>query len=612
MRDELLLYYERELDYLRKMGAQFAEAHPKIASRLVLEPTKCEDPFVERLIESFAFLAARVHLKIDDEFPEISESLLSVIYPHLLRPIPSMSVVEFQLDPEKGKLTAGLRIPRQSVLRSRPVGGTPCIFRTCYETTLWPVSVSAAELKSPGRLEPAVKANDSAAAIRIELKCAPDVILAGLKLDRIRFYLHGQSAVVHVLYELLCNRLNRIVVRDPSLGPKSPVVTLPASSFRPLGFAEDEAMAPYPRRALIGYRLLQEYFTFPEKFFFIEVTGLQSAWEAGFRDAAELVFLISDVEGEERRARLEGEISAKTFRLNCAPIINLFPLTADPIQLNQRKYEYPVIPDVRRPHATEVFSVDEVVGHHTQSKETIPYSPFYAFHHATRTQKGECFWIARRRTAAQGGEATDVFLSLVDLSMRPVEPEADIVSVKTTCTNRDLPSRLPFGSEDGDFELQGGASMKRIVTLRKPTTPVRPPTGSGMIWRLVSHLSLNYLSLVEDGKEALQQILKIYDYTKSAEVQNAIEGIASVKSRPHFAPVISENGISFARGTRVEMEFDEDQFVGGGPYLFASILEQFLGWYVSMNSFSQLVLRSRQRKGVVREWPPRAGRKILL
>jgi len=165
VRDDLLLYYERELDYLRKTAVQFAERNPKVASRLVLEPTKCEDPHVERLLEAFAFLAARVHLKIDDEFPEISEALLTVVYPQLVRPTPSMSIVEFQPDPEKGKLSTALPIPRGSVLHSRPVAGSPCTFRTSYDTTLWPLTLTAAEWKTPGRLQPPVKAADSSAAI---------------------------------------------------------------------------------------------------------------------------------------------------------------------------------------------------------------------------------------------------------------------------------------------------------------------------------------------------------------------------------------------------------------------------------------------------------------
>src|ERR1700674_4943507 len=209
MRDDLLLYYERELDYLRKMSVQFAEKNPKVAARLVLEPTKCEDPHVERLLEAFAFLAARVHLKIDDGFPEITEALLGVVYPHLIRPIPSMSIVEFQLDADQGKLATGFPIERGAVLHSRPVGGIPCKFRTCYETTLWPVVVASAEWKTPDRLQPAIKASDSAAAFRLELRCPADVKLQQLKMDTLRIYLHGDSGLMHSLYEMMCCNLTR-------------------------------------------------------------------------------------------------------------------------------------------------------------------------------------------------------------------------------------------------------------------------------------------------------------------------------------------------------------------------------------------------------------------
>ncbi|HLY17575.1 MAG TPA: type VI secretion system baseplate subunit TssF, partial [Bryobacteraceae bacterium] len=193
MRDDLLLYYERELTYLRQMGAQFAEKYPKIAARLILEPSKCDDPHVERMLEAFAFLAARVHLKIDDEFPEITEALLGIVYPHFIRPIPSMSVVQFHLDPEKGKLSVGLPIDRDTLLYSRAVDGVPCKFRTCYDTTLWPLTVTAASWTTPDRLRPPLKAADAGGVLRIELACtSPDMEFSKLELDRLRFFLDGE------------------------------------------------------------------------------------------------------------------------------------------------------------------------------------------------------------------------------------------------------------------------------------------------------------------------------------------------------------------------------------------------------------------------------------
>jgi type VI secretion system protein ImpG len=614
MPDDLQYYYEQELAYLRQMGAQFKEKYPKAASRLMLEPAQCEDPHVERLLEAFAFLAARVHLKIDDEFPEITEALLGIVYPHLTRPVPSMSVVEFRLDLEQGKLSTGLPIPRDSVLRSRPGTSVDCTFRTCYDTTLWPISVSVAEWKTPDRLLPAIKASDYAGALRLELRCAPDVTFPQLQIDRLRFYLSGDDALVHSLYELLCCKLNRVVIRDPSPATRVKPVTLGASCFHPIGFAEDEAVLSYPRQSFVGYRLLQEYFTFPYKFFFVDITGLDSVWSGGFKGRAELVFLFSDTGGDEYKERLEMGVSPRVFRLGCTPIVNLFPKTAEPILIDQRRYEYPVVPDARRPNATEVFSVDDVASIDPATQRIVQFRPFYSFRHSASGDTPQCFWLARRRPSPRvNDEGTDMFLSLVDMSLRPVRPGTETLSIHTTCTNRDLPARLPSGNEElGDFELEGVSSIKRIVALRKPTKPLRIATGKSRLWRLISHLSLNYLSLVEEGTEALKQILRLYDFGQTASSAKEIEGIAALRSYRHFAPVISDGRTSFARGTRVEMELDEEQFIGGGVYLFASVLEQFFGLYASLNSFSQLVVRTRQRKEVLREWPPRAGRKILI
>lgn len=612
MRDDLLLYYERELTYLRQMGALFAEKYPKVASRLAIEPAKCDDPHVERLLEAFAFLAARVHLKVDDEFPEITQALLGIVYPHFVRPIPSMSIVEMQVDVEQGKLTTGLKIPKETLLYSRPVGGVPCKFRTCYETTLWPIIVNAAQWASPDRLQPALRAADAAYALRVEIRSPADTPLVKLELDQLRFHLFGESSMVHILYELLCSKLTSIVVRDPS-NPKLPPVTLPASCLRPVGFGEDEGMLPYPRRSFTGYRLLQEYFAMPEKFLFVDVTGLDEVWGRGFKNTAELVFLFSSAGNEDRRQRLEIGISPKTFRLGCTPVINLFPQTAEPLLMDQRKYEYPVIPDVRRPTAAEVFSVDSVTSVDAATRETVTYRPFYSYRHETFERQVECFWTASSRPSVRiNDDALDVYLMLVDRSMRPVFPEADTLTIRTTCSNRNLPSRLPFGDENGDFELETNAPIKRVVALRRPTTPLRPNAEGASLWQLISHLSLNYLSLVSEGRDALQQILRLYDFTGSPVTQKMIEGITAIRSRPHFARLASENGISFARGTRVELDLDEEQFVGGGTYLFASVIEQFLALYVSLNSFTQLVATVRQGKEVLNEWPPRAGQKILV
>jgi type VI secretion system protein ImpG len=615
LRDDLLLYYERELTFLRQMGAEFAAKYPKIASRLVLEPDKCEDPHVERMLEAFSFLAARVHLKIDDEFPEITEALLSILYPHYLRPIPSMSVAQFHVDSDQVTPESGLTLPRGSVLNSRPVNGVPCKFRTSYDVTFWPVEVEDAEWKTPDRLQPAIRSSEAVAAIRLALRCPGDLTFAKLSMKLLRFYLNGESNLIHSLYELLSNNCVQIVVRDASPKSKAQPVILRGDALHPVGFAEDEGILPYPRRSFVGYRLLQEYFCFPQKFFFLDLTGLDEVCAAGFGGRIEVILLISPFERSERRQMLELGVGANTFRLGCAPIVNLFQRTAEPILLDHTHYEYQVVPDVSRRNATEVFEITEVLSANPQSQEVIHFEPFYSFRHATsRAAKAQAFWRTSRRPSGYRDDGgTELFVGLVDLSSRPVQPGVDALIVRTVCTNRDLPSRLPFGNDAGDFELEGAVPVKGIVALIKPTDTLRPPVGEDSLWRLVSQLSLNYLSLVDGGREALQEILRLYNFTGSTYSERQIEGLVGLSSKRHFARVVSEGGVvMFARGTQVDMEFDEEQFVGGGVYLFAAVLERFLGLYVSMNSFSQLRARTRQRKEVLRQWQPRAGQMTLI
>jgi type VI secretion system protein ImpG len=524
-----------------------------------------------------------------------------------------MSVAEFQVDYDQVQPDKGLLMPRGAVLNSRPVGGVPCKFRTCYDTTFWPVSVVEGEWKTPDRLQPPLKSSEAVAAARIELRCHGTLTFSKLALRSLRFYLSGESNLVHTLYELLCNNCVQVIARDPTPRSRIQPVLLPPDAIRPVGFDPEEGMLPYTRRSFVGYRLLQEYFCFPQKFFFLDVTGLEALTAAGFPGRAELIFLISQFERGDRRQMLELGVSSKTFRLGCAPIINLFQQTAEPILLDHARYEYPVIPDVSRRTAMEVFSIEDVVSINPQSQESVRFEPFYSYRHATPREKNQAFWYASRRPSGlSGDEGTEVLLALVDMSARLARPNVDALTIRTVCTNRDLPARLPFGNEAGDFELEGALPVRRIVALTKPTGTLRPPVRKGALWRLISQLSLNHLSLVEEGREALQEVLRLYNFTGSTYSEKQIEGLVQLTSKRHFARVVSEDGVAFARGTRVELELDEDQFVGGGVYLFSAVLESFLGLYVSLNSFSQLAARTRQRKEMLKQWPPRAGRKILL
>jgi type VI secretion system protein ImpG len=609
MADDLLTYYERELAFIRQMGAEFAAKYPKIASRLLLEADKSEDPHVERLIQAFAFLAARVHHKIDDDFPEITDALLNVLYPHYLAPIPSMSIVQFVVDPEQGKLTGGHRIERGTPLYSQPVGGTPCRFRTAYPVTLWPVEVTAARLEEPDRLRPSAEA---VAALRLELRCLGGGTFAQLALDHLRFFLQGESQLTYALYELLLNNTCQVQLHAPGDpgGPKP--ITLAPECLQPVGFAPEDGLLPYTPRSFLGYRLLTEYFTFPEKFLFFDVGQLDRAGQAGFRDRLDVLIFFNRV------PRLEQPINAGTFRLGCTPVVNLFEYIAEPIRLSQAQTEYRVIPDIRRQGTTEVYAIDAVTCVAPHLPEPLHLQPIYSLQHAAHDESQPAFWYATRRPSQRQGDAgTEVYLSLVDVALEPKLPPEETLTVHCTCTNRDLPGRLPYGGEQGQgergyFELEGAAPLSRIRCLKKPTETLRPPLRRGAQWRLISHLSLNYLSICEGGREALQEMLKLYDVSDSAATRQQIAGITDVSSRRIVGRPASKAWNGFCRGMEITVEFDAERYVGSGVFLFASVLEKFFGLYTSLNSFAQLVAITRQREEPLKRWPPRAGEQILL
>ncbi len=615
MREELLEYYERELTYLRQMGGEFARRYPRVAGRLLLDADTCGDPHVERLLEGFAFMAARVHRRLDDDFPQLTESLLNLIYPSYLRPIPAMTVVECQPDPTQGKKTAGAIIPKETALVSHhTVDGMPVRFRTAYDVALWPMRVTEAEWRQPGRLQHPAQPTVGVAAVaaaRLRLTCLPDVTFAGLGVEKLRFFLSGDPGVVYPLYELLAANCIEVQLRDPARPNR--VVSLDPSCVSMAGFGPDEHLLPFERRSVDGHRLLQEYFTFPEKFLFVDIGGLELLEDGGLGSEVDLVLLFSRFERPDRQQVLELGINERTFRLGCTPAINLFRRSAEPILLSQTRAAYPVTPDARQADVMEIYAIDEVIATNPQMRESVSLEPLLSFRHQSRAESAGVFWSATRK-ANEFGERrpSTVEVSVVDVNGHFQHPAADVLNVRCTCTNFDLPSRLTFGAAEGDFEAVGAGAAKIVTALRRPTPSYDPPKAKGQLWRLVSQLSLNYLSLSEEGRGALQEILRLHNFTESDFLEHQIGAISRVRTEPHFAMVASDYGLAPARGTAVEIELDEQQFTGGSAFLFSAVLDRFLAGYASMNSFAQLTARSNLRKEPMHTWPARAGSQVLL
>ena len=494
------------------------------------------------------------------------------------------------------------------------VEGLPCRFQTAYDVDLWPFSIASAEWRQPERMQRPPRATvgvQAVAAARLRLRCQKDVVFSGLPLSHLRLHLAGDASVVYSLYELFSDKCIEIQLRDPK--DEKRLVSLEPARLRVVGFDAEDNLLPFVRRSMDGHRLLQEYFAFPEKFLFFDLDGLEPLAQSGFGEEAEIVFLFSSFERAERQQVLELGVSERTFRLGCTPAINLFPQSAEPILLSQTRHEYTIIPDGRHTTAMEVFSIEEVIATNPRLRESVVLEPMHAYRYQTRNREELAFWVANRHLNEFGErEPSTMTISVVDLNGNFTEPEADVLMVKALCTNFDLPSRFQFGSDAGDFEATGYPAAKTVTALRRATASINPSGGKEHFWRLISLLSLNYLSLNEEGRTAIQEILRLHNLSDSTASENQVGSILKMKSAPGFALVDSAYGLIPARGTQVEMDFDEQQFAGTGLYLFAAVLDRFLATYASMNSFSQLTARSTLRKEPLGKWPPRAGTQALL
>jgi type VI secretion system protein ImpG len=493
---------------------------------------------------------------------------------------------------------------------------------------LVPIELESAALESNAPKDARGKYADSY--IRLSMRCYGNSNLheytvgdTGEPPEFLRFYLNGDPQLVFPLYEMIFNQASAVEFRavEPPITNKTMLtftnlnlkmpdpVVLPASNIKQVGFGEHEGILPYTKRSFSGYRLLTEYFAFPYKFLFFDIYGLDQAVINKFGSHFDILIHLKNVTPPR------APITAETFRMGCTPIVNLFSRMADPIYLSQQKYEYHVVPDVHRQMTTEIYSIDEVITSDPRTNTTREFSPFYSLRHAYGEQMEKAFWYANRRASQRpDDEGTEMYMSMVDMNFNPRVPSAEVISVKTTCTNRDLPAKLPFGGREGDFEVEGTALLSRVHCLTKPTETIRPPQRRSLQWRLISHLNLNYLSLVNENgtPEALQEILQLYNFDDSSVTRKQILGITNISSRKVVRQIGGHIGAGFVRGLETTLTFDEEQFVGSGMFLFASVLERFFGLYASLNSFNQLVLRTVQREDIVKRFPPRTGEQVLL
>lgn len=597
--EELLPHYLAELAYLRGAGASFARRYPQVAGRLALDGTGSADPHVERLIESFAFLTARLQRLHEAQSPEIARSVLEIVQPGLVAPVPSMAIAAFVPDPRQARSLGGLVVPTGTTLFAQAEGrdGPVVRMRTGLSVTLWPIGVEAVDLLPPMALEATADAN-VAAVLRLRLACLGNRHFAEFRPSTLRFFLHGPRGTGGSLHELLIHRLRSVLIADPETSRTLRV--LPPGSVRQVGLAAEEALLPQPANGHDGHRLLQEYFAFPEKFLFVDMLGLDDGLGTG--RSIDLLFLLNTPPAGDVT------VDASCVRLGCTPVANLFRRVSEPIRLDLTRLEHRLEPDARNPRACEIHSIESVAAI-TAGDGSRCVRPYFSVTHEDVARPGTAFWSARREpTVLPGARGTDVLLTFVDQALVPAKPPSEALFAHLLCTNRGLAEQIPAGA---GLQTEIDAPVSSVVCLTRPTRQQPPVMGGEHLWHLVSQLSLNHLSLAgAEGLEALKEILRLYGGGRGEDAGSQIAGLVGLDARRIVRRIGTDAWRGLCRGLEITLRIDEDHFVGASPWLLGAVLGRFLALHSAANSFTQLVVESRRRGRT--SWPPQAGAAHIL
>jgi len=623
MDPRLLRYYNQELLHLREMGAEFARQYPKIAGRLGMNGIEVADPYVERLLEGAGFLAARIQIKLDAEFPRFTQRLLEMLHPHYLAPTPAMLIAQFRPIPGEANLAGGFTLPRGSPFHSTPgkEDNTACQFRTAHEIRLSPIELTQARYFSFAADLPLAKlplAGRVRGGVRLTLRATGGLKFSQLSLDTLNLHLGGAQEVAYKLCELIGASALGALVR-PVGGKADWQHFIAPEQIRLTGYDDHQALLPMAQRSFDGYRLVQEYFSFPERFLFFDVGGLAPAL-ARADEEIELVLLFG-----QGYAQLENVVDGANFLLHCTPAINLFPKRIDRIHINDSSHEFHVVADRTRPMDYEIYELSDVLGHFHGSNEEQRFLPFYADFHSD-IGNTQAYYSCRReprllsekqkkhgpRTGYIGSE---LFLSLVDPREAPYRADLRQLSMQALCTNRDLPILMHLGDKQSDFSLGIAAPLETIRCVRGPSRPYGMLAEGSTAWRLISHLALNHYSLVnadpDEGAGALREMLELYATSADSAMRRQIDALKSVSVKPVTARLPFPGPICFGRGLEIALEIDEMAFEGGSAFIFGRVIERFLARHASLNSFTQTTLRSASR-GVIMRGEPRCGKRAIL
>ncbi|HSW08717.1 type VI secretion system baseplate subunit TssF [Aquabacterium sp.] len=628
MDPRLVRLYQDELTHLREVGSEFAVEFPKIASRLGMEGMEVADPYVERLLEGFAFLAARVQLKLEAEQPKLIAHMLESIYPNFLAPVPSMMIARLGADPTDPNLAKGHTVARGSALQAQQARGqdTLCEFRTAMDVTLWPIELVSVQYFAHAPdlgLARLPQAKPMKGGLRIKLRAGGGLRFNQLQLDKLCLHISAPDDVAYRLHELvLGTALGSLVAVPGAAGATDmPRQWRDSPSIRPVGFAADEALLPESLRAFSGHRLLQEVSAMPQRLLFFDITDLAPRLAQVAGDQVELVLLFS--RGDPA---LETLVDGGSLALFCTPAINLFPKRLDRVPLGPGAWEYHLVPDRTRPMDLEVHSVETVIGHGSGRDAQREFKPLYTTHHQAPAEGHGYFTLRREarllsdRQRAQGPRSSyigeEVFMSLVDAHHGAYRDTLRQLSVTAWVTNRDLPALLPQAGAAGasSWKLDTPGPVSSVECVRGPTRPVSRRASGDIGWQLVSQLTQNHLSLAGTPAQtaaALRDTLRLYGPPGDLTWSHQVDGLLTLRTQPIVRRLPFKGPLSFGSGIDMVLEANELSFQGASAFLMACVLERFFARHAAINSFTQLTLRSQQR-GLVKVWPPRTGERATL
>lgn len=612
MNPDLLEHYNRELQYLRESGGEFARAYPKIAARLGLDSFECADPYVERLLEGVSFLTARIQLKLDAAFPQMSQHLLEQLYPGYLAPTPSMAIAQFLPDLDNPRACNGTRIPRHSRLHSRPGphSDTRCTYRTAHALTLAPLELYAAEcFRYSGlsaRIHPAGLSRPPQSVIRLRLR-AHGLAAQDLAIDTLPLYLQGSDGQAERLYEHLLSHPGSAVLR---FGPPGQETVRPLPVLHGIGFDKEQALLPDWPNAFSGFRLLQEYFALPQRYLFVQQDGLHTALQGCEQTDFEILWF-----AEQHDPRLEQRVDADSLVLHATPIINLFPTRAARITLTDERFEHHIVADPTRPMDLEVCHVLAVRGYGAPGHAPIDIHPFYCASDRDDVDAAVSGYQLRRtarmlsvRQRREGHRTryigSETFIALHDT------PATNQLGLDLLCSNRDLPLTMPVGGAKTDFSAEIELPLAAIRCLSGPSLPRPMLADSSVAWRLIQHLTLNYLAIAhtrpDAGLAALRRLLALYCHPMDQAGQRQIQGLSTLHAQAVTRRLPGGGPLAYARGTALTLSFDDAAFEGGSAFLLAVVLEQFFARQAGINSFCATTAHSLTRGEILRR-PPREG-----